>query len=139
MILFFIYQKLKAAEDAADGKVPRRLRRTSKDNMDDLEADTGDDYDMICVRGGSPPQQDALHARLEHHDKQRYYRSDDSYDSAAYDSYDDRKRQVGSFLNKESRKNDVAVSRKRKRLGSNRRTDEKGDDSTVFYSMHFIF
>lgn len=134
---------MKAAEALADGKVPRRRRRTSKEQEDGLDVDTGDDYDMICVRGGSPQHLDAgVHSRLQHHDKapvgrgSTYYRSDDSYDSSAYDSFDDRKRKGSSFVNKDSRHKGSLVSRKSntRTAGSKRRAEE---DSEVDL-FHFV-
>lgn len=106
-------QKLKAAEDAADGKV--KSRRPEEAIDDD------DDYEMMCVRGGSPMADSPAITRLQHHDEP-YYRSDDSYTSS-YDSYDDRRRRDGSSKSRAKDKGlrTAELSRKGRRGGSKRR------------------
>lgn len=83
-----------------------------------------------------------MHTRL--HDKSSgrglHFRSDDSYDSSAYDSYDDRRRPAG--VNFKDLRKDGAKSRKNRRDGNNRRDDHNGDDSEVIrfeFVIHFKY
>lgn len=78
-LLFFPSQKLKLVEEQIDGK------------PDIDQSDEMDEYEMLCVRGGSPPPignplMPTKNANLRM-DEEIYY-SDDSYSS--YDSYEDR-------------------------------------------------
>lgn len=141
-------QKIKAAEDLADGKVPSHKRhRPSNKDADGFGIDSDDDYDMICVRGGSPQnhQKDGVHVRLQQqqlHEEQQI--SGDSYDSASYDSYDDRRRPSGSFRNKGPPANVGTVSRNSKRsAGSRRRAAEDSEvkliDLMGIFSFFIVF
>lgn len=104
-------QKLKLVEEQIEGK------------PDIDQSDEMDEYEMMCIRGGSPPP--VLHPLMppknagSRMDDEAYYNSDESYSS--YDSYEERiqKRRV----NKDRR---GGVNRN-KRDGKRRR-----DDSEVY-------
>lgn len=67
---YFSLQKLKLVEDQIDAKP---------------DVDEMDEYEMMCIRGGSPPP--VSHSLIPPKNEDVYY-SDDSYTS--YDSYEDR-------------------------------------------------
>ncbi len=108
-------QKLKLVEEQIDGK------------PDIDQSDEMDEYEMLCVRGGSPPP--LSHSMIppkvagSRIDEEPYY-SDDSYSS--YDSYEDRiqKRRV-----KDNRAGRVG---RNKRDGKRRRDDSEVSETFFF-------
>lgn len=113
----FTFQKLKMVEDQIEGKV------------DIDQSDEMDEYEMLCVRGGSPPPipyplitPKNVGSRMD----DELYHSDDSYSS--YDSYEDRiqKRRLkdrrGGVRNKRDgkrRRDDSEVNLKKKIILAN--------------------
>lgn len=119
-------QKIKAAEAIADGLQASGPVRHHHD-VDDV-----DEYEMMCIRGGSPPPLNGspMHAaagsRLAQqlqHDEQ--YFSGDSYSS--FDSYEERRRR----RSKERRSTAAGNQRKGGRDGGNKRRRLNKDDSEV--------
>lgn len=114
--MLFLLQKLKLVEEQIEGK------------PDIDQSDEMDEYEMLCVRGGSPPpishpmmQPKISGSRM---DDEMYY-SDDSYSS--YDSYEERiqKRRV----------KDRRTGGRNKRDGKRRRDDSEVNFK-VFTTSH---